>query len=217
MLGEPHVDGRVLRARAQRVERRGQILEAARKVFAEKGYHGGSIADIIETAGIARGTFYLHFEGKRAVFGEVLERLLEELRGAITRVDVKGERSPYDQLVDNVERVLDVLVANADVTRILLRSGGEHDEELGQKVSEFYDHALEMITGSLALGRELGMVGELDVQLAASCALGSIKETVDHLVLRRPEGARKKARPLDRRAIAKKLLDYNLFGVLTRA
>ena len=42
------LDGRVVRARALREERRGQILQASRKVFAEKGYHGGSIADITD-------------------------------------------------------------------------------------------------------------------------------------------------------------------------
>lgn len=211
------VDGRVLRARAQREERREQILGAARKVFAEKGYHGGSISDIIEAAGIARGTFYLHFESKRAVFGEVLDHLLEDLRSVITRVEVGTDVSPYDQLLDNVERVLGVLADNADVTRILLRSGSEHEEELSQKIAEFYDHALVMITGSLELGRELGMVRDLDVQLSASCALGTIKETVEHLVLRRADGPKRRARaPLDRRAVAKKLLDYNLFGVLVR-
>lgn len=211
------LDGRVVRARALREERRGQILRAARSVFAEKGYHGGSIADIIDAAGIARGTFYLHFESKRAVFGEVLETLIEDLNAVITRVEVGTDASPYDQLVDNVERVLGVLIENADVTRILLRSGGGNDEEFDLKVSEFYDHALEMITDSLETGREMGMVRDIDLAISASCVLGSIKEAVDHLVLRRPETPRKKARPaLDRRTVAKKLLDYNLFGLLVQ-
>lgn len=212
------LDGRVLRARALREERRHQILQAARRVFAEKGYHGGSIADIIEAAKIARGTFYLHFESKRAVFGEVLEVLLAELNAVITRVEVNSERSPYDQLVDNVERVLDVLTENADVTHILLRSmGGSNDEELDQKVNEFHEHALEMIMSSLRTGVEIGMVRNIDIPISAYCVLGSIKEAVDQLVLRHPETAKKLGHgPLDRRAIAVKLLDYNLYGVLQR-
>jgi AcrR family transcriptional regulator len=214
-------DGRVVRARALRSERRLQILRAARKVFSEKGYYGGSIADIIDAAKIARGTFYLHFESKRAVFGEILEGLLEELNATIERVQLGQERSPYDQLLDNVERVLGVLIENADVTRILLRSGGGNDEEFDQKVAEFYEHALGMITGSLETGIEMGLVRDADVGIYASCVLGSIKEAVDQLVLRRSSGRkqRKAGAKLheDRRSLAKVLLDYNLYGILVRA
>jgi AcrR family transcriptional regulator len=49
-------------------ERRRQILSAAKQVFADAGYHGASIHAIIERAQIARGTFYLYFESKAAVF-----------------------------------------------------------------------------------------------------------------------------------------------------
>lgn len=48
----------------QKRERRQQILDAAKHVFAEAGYHGASINAIIERAEIARGTFYLYFESK---------------------------------------------------------------------------------------------------------------------------------------------------------
>ncbi len=42
-----------------REQRREQVLDAAKAVFAKKGFHRSSIADIIQRAGIARGTFYL--------------------------------------------------------------------------------------------------------------------------------------------------------------
>ncbi len=54
-------DGRAERANKKRELRRREILDVARGVFAEKGYHHTHVADIIEAAGIARGTFYLYF------------------------------------------------------------------------------------------------------------------------------------------------------------
>jgi AcrR family transcriptional regulator len=228
-------DRRVLRARALRDKRRIEILEAARKVFARRGYLGASIADIIEEAKIARGTFYLHFESKRSIFGEVLEDLLEQLKGVFIRVDIKRtDASPYDQLLDNVERVLDVLVMNADLARILLRTAGGQDDEFDQKLGEFYDDVLALVRDSLSDGVKMGIVRDVDLVIYASCVLGSVKETVDHLLLRQTSSARmtKKraatkrsarvndrtlaAYPGGRRAIAKKLLDYNLFGILVR-
>jgi AcrR family transcriptional regulator len=204
-------DGRVLRARALRGKRRIEILLAARKVFARRGYLGASIAEIIDEAGIARGTFYLHFESKRAIFEVILGELFRQLKSVMFRVDVKrSDASPYDQLLENVERVLDVLCENADLARILLRTGAGQDEEFDLKISEFHEHALALIRGSLSDGVEMGIVRDIDVTIYASCVLGSIKETLEHLLIRRARP------PRDRRAVAKTLLDYNLFGILVR-
>ena len=60
---------------AAKAERRNEILVAARDVFARKGYHQATIDDIVKAAGVARGTYYLYFEDKRAVF------VLVELEG----------------------------------------------------------------------------------------------------------------------------------------
>jgi AcrR family transcriptional regulator len=46
--------------------RRNQILDAATKVFAEKGFHPTTIKDIAREAGIADGTIYNYFENKTA-------------------------------------------------------------------------------------------------------------------------------------------------------
>ena len=48
--------------------RRAQISGAARKVFAEKGYHSAQIADIARELEIGHGTVYRYFKDKRAVF-----------------------------------------------------------------------------------------------------------------------------------------------------
>ena len=80
-------DGRVSRAQRLREQRRQQILDAARRLFAERGYHATSIHDIIRTADIARGTFYLYFESKRAIFVELLDEFFHTLAGAVRRID----------------------------------------------------------------------------------------------------------------------------------
>ena len=61
-------DGRVARASVLRKTRRADILEVALSVFASNGYHQTRVSDIIQAAGIARGTFYLYFESKSAIF-----------------------------------------------------------------------------------------------------------------------------------------------------
>src|SRR2546425_2508463 len=76
--------------RAQAEERREQIIDAAAKLFAEKGYDGASIRDIAREAGITEGLIYHYFESKdqltEAVWKErswraQLERILSEADG----------------------------------------------------------------------------------------------------------------------------------------
>src|SRR5215472_15244370 len=59
-----------------KTERRAQILAHARDVFAKRGYHAAKIDDIVSAAGVARGTFYLYFEDKRAIFEEIVDRTI---------------------------------------------------------------------------------------------------------------------------------------------
>jgi AcrR family transcriptional regulator len=55
--------------------RRNQILDAATKVFAEKGFSRATIKDVARTAGIADGTIYNYFENKTALMLGILDRL----------------------------------------------------------------------------------------------------------------------------------------------
>ena len=77
MSAEPEEDRRKQRERA--------IIECAKEVFAERGFHNASINDIIQRANIARGTFYLYFGGKQAVFDKILDEALVELRARASR------------------------------------------------------------------------------------------------------------------------------------
>lgn len=55
--------------------RRNQILDAATKVFAEKGFHPTTIKDIAREAGLADGTIYIYFENKPALLLGIMDRL----------------------------------------------------------------------------------------------------------------------------------------------
>jgi AcrR family transcriptional regulator len=59
----------------ERGEREDQLLAAARKVFRNKGYEGATVAEIVEEAGVAQGTFYLYYPSKKDVFFALGQRL----------------------------------------------------------------------------------------------------------------------------------------------
>ena len=63
--------------------RRQQLLVAATTVFAARGYRAAGVSDIVSAAGVARGTFYLYFEGKAQVFLAVADDFYDRLDQAL--------------------------------------------------------------------------------------------------------------------------------------
>src|SRR5215813_1429690 len=73
----------VPRAYLPRDERRNQILGCALAVFASKGFHETSIADICARAHIARGTLYQYFADKRGVLVALIDRIVRRVLDAV--------------------------------------------------------------------------------------------------------------------------------------
>src|SRR3954467_645211 len=69
---------------AKRLDRRTQLLTAARAVFAKKGYDESTVSEIVTRAGVAQGTFYLYFPGKESLAGAFAELLSERLAAVAT-------------------------------------------------------------------------------------------------------------------------------------
>ena len=67
------------RTRRPRAERQAEILEAARAMFAERGYGASAVAEIAARAGVVEGTVYSYFERKRALLIAVMKCFYEEL------------------------------------------------------------------------------------------------------------------------------------------
>ncbi len=187
--------------------RREKILKSAISAFSHKGYHDTSISDIIEKAGIARGTFYLYFENKRQIFDSILDNLIVELDRCI-RIIVLGQGlpNPLDQLKANLVRVLTLFIENPDLTRILLRHATGLDTELDQKITGFYNDWVRRIEEAIRLGIKMGIVRQCNSRLISCGILGCIKEVIEHTTPGR------KDKP-DIGVIADELINFGLYGL----
>jgi AcrR family transcriptional regulator len=210
---ESRGDGRTERAEKLRAERRAHILRTALRVFAEKGYHRTSVSDVVEAAGVARGTFYLYFESKSLIFLALVDELLEHLRSNVSGVDLRPGAAPVDQqLVAIVEHVLRTTEQNRALATILFREAVGLDADVDDKLRRFYAALEGYIAEALREGQRMGVVrSDLDVPVTTTCVLGSVKQVIDqHLV-----GA-SADRAFDVPRFARAILDYNLRGVLAR-
>jgi AcrR family transcriptional regulator len=101
---------------------RNRVIDAARRLFAEKGFFATGPTEIVQAAGVGtRGALYHHFESKQAVFLAVFEAIETDLA---TRV---GERLTaetwYGRLRQALSGFLDAAVEEPEVRRVLLIDG----------------------------------------------------------------------------------------------
>jgi len=165
-----------VRALVDKTARRQQILDQARTVFARQGYHQAKIDDIVAAAGIARGTFYLYFEDKRAIFAEIVDGAFLKLAAAIERVDVKGDVAT--QVQGNISRIVEVLLQDRATTKILLADAVGLDPTFDRKLFAFYEEVGKLLEESLREGQELGIVRRGNAKLYAMLSLGALKEVL---------------------------------------
>jgi AcrR family transcriptional regulator len=207
---EAKVDGRVSRAQRLRESRRAAVLAVARRIFSQKGYHATSIHDLIEAADIARGTFYLYFESKRAIFDELLDGLVTTLQAQVKRIEVGPDAPPpFDQMNATVDRVLKTLLDNREMARILLREAVGIDGDFDRKLFEFYGRIEAMLMGALNTGRQLGVVRPCDVKVVARCVLGSVKEVVQWAFVEQDPP------PVEMTEMGREMIAFMLKGCLT--
>ena len=155
-------------------QRREQLLNAARSVFGDKGYHAAKVGDIAKAAGVAKGTVYLYFDDKRSIFEELIDTLFLRLSAAILRVDVEAD--VIAQIKHNIRAILSVLVDEPDTMRMLFAHANGLDAAFSAKIDSFYTGLKTMLVESLQDGQASGLIRQGDAELYASFTLGALKE-----------------------------------------
>lgn len=192
-------------------ERRRHILTKAAELFGDNGYHATSISQIIEAAGIARGTFYLYFDNKRALFDELLDDMLQGIASRIRTVEIStGGPSARDQIMQNLKNVIELLKENRAFLSILLEGAVGLDKGFADKLADFYEGAAKIVRASLDLGQKMELVRPCNTHIAALAVIGGLKEIL-HDILRHDGG-----RIADIEALASEVLDLFTRGVLAK-
>lgn len=81
---------------------RGKLVEAALETFQQRGFNGSSVQDIVDEAGVPKGSFYNHFKTKESLALEVLGRYRAlaptELLKVVKKAPLKALRTYFEQL-----------------------------------------------------------------------------------------------------------------------
>lgn len=102
-------------------ETRGALLDAARELFAARGYAATATDVVVQRAGVTRGALYHHFANKRALFRAVVEQIEEEIDRRMRDAAESGD-GVWECIARGIDAFFDAC-ATADVRRILLVDG----------------------------------------------------------------------------------------------
>jgi AcrR family transcriptional regulator len=167
------------RSPAKREERRQQLLACARDAFAEKGYQAVTVDDVVARAEIARGTFYLYFDDKRAVLDALVDEFLQRILSVIVGIDIAHTQlSPREQLRQNIDRITRLALSEPAMLKVALHDATGLDPAFDAKIRSFYEALRKLLGESLAEGQENGIVRQGDRGVMVSIGLGGLKELV---------------------------------------
>jgi AcrR family transcriptional regulator len=158
-------------------ERRRELLDSAVRLFADRGPGGVSVADITDRARVATGTFYRSFPTKDDLVIELRRDALAQLRDRAVGVATEAAGQDWWAGVDAmVGALIDFWWEDIDRARVVL-SGTADD------AGEVEGELLTLLAGGLRLGQQLGLVGDVDPDVAASLVLHGVLGLVYHAII----------------------------------
>jgi len=169
-------------------EKRRQILDAAVRVFAHKGFHTSRVGDIAEEAGVAHGLLYHYFDSKdqllETVFHENWSVLLERIRAVEETDEPAAEQLRHVALI-----ILRTWKHEPDVVRVVVREIAR-SPEVQQRIGELVE-PVDSIRRIIERGQAAGEFRtDLDPGFTAAVFYGGIDALLTAGRARKPTGAR---------------------------
>lgn len=131
-------------------ERREQILQVALEVFAQQGYHGASMNDVADAAGVTKPVLYQHFDSKRDLYKALLDDVGTRLLTAISKAtaDATDGKSQTER---GFGAYFQWVHDDRDAFLLLFGSGAQRDEEFNDAVRLVTAHVAEAIAPLIAV------------------------------------------------------------------
>jgi len=154
---------------------RAALIAAARRLFAEKGYHGTGTPELVAAAGVSRGALYHHFTDKEALFEAVFREVEADLSRTAGASVAGFAADPLRQLREGLQAFLRIIASNAETQRILLVDGPavlgwRKWRELGSEVTVGY------LTSNLRRMQATGVIGPRPVVPLAHLIIAALNE-----------------------------------------
>jgi AcrR family transcriptional regulator len=154
-----------------RADVRARILRAAGAVFSRKGYRSATVADILDEAQVARGTFYRYFTSKREVFFDLVSELFKAIYEASLSMVAGGDEAIAPRIEESFAHCYRLFIDNRGVLQTYLREGLVADPGLYALWDDFDRRMTALFTLVLQKGAATGEFRTVDDELVSRAML----------------------------------------------
>jgi AcrR family transcriptional regulator len=198
-----------------KAQRREAILAAAKRVFAKKGFHATTIADIAKAAKLSYGSIYWYFDSKESLFHALMDGEEQALRGHIERALTEAAAGGQD-LSDGVAAFRAAVLATFEffesdraVVKLLFRDAYALGDKFEKHLFGIYERFIGDIEAMIAAAQRAGMIVEAPPRMVAF-SLAALIGQIAHRRLTTDDG-------LDAAVVADYVVSLVLNGLLPRS
>jgi AcrR family transcriptional regulator len=160
------------RRRGNQRRRAPQIIEAAARVFAERGFHGATTQDIADVLGIRQASLYYYFSSKEAALELVCLRGVEGFFEAAKAIAARP-KSARKRLISLIESHLSPLMDRADFVKVFLNERQHLPRESRRRIGRWSRGLERIFEDVIGAGIAKGEFrADLDIRLATLAILG---------------------------------------------
>ena len=175
------------RREREKLNRRNEILQAARKVFASKDYAAATVDDVAAVAELSKGTIYLYFQNKADLFLSTFEMGMEQIASIVMDAISANKDDPIAGIKNMVERQLLFLEENIDLFKIVA-SERAHFEigkncDFKQRIKRTMSQSLIALTDYIQYGIDMGVLRKVNSRDAADALSAMVREFAFRLIM----------------------------------
>ena len=163
----------------KRTDKRARILEAAVRVFAERGFFNATVAEIARAAGVADGTIYLYFKSKDDLLLRLFEEKVSELQEAAQAALAQEATAPA-RLRRFIQLHLALVEKNPDLASVLIVELRQSAQVVQQRDKARLSAYLDVIAQVVREGQQRG---EFDPGISPGVVKRAIFGALDELAL----------------------------------
>ena len=171
------------------IDRAAELLTAAARVFAQKGFHETKVSDIVAAAGVAQGTFYLYFKSKNDVFFRLIsgccERILDKLRQASAiHEQVRTAEEARENNLAFLIGLFRMLESEQSVLKLILADPSGIDPSIDKMLVGLRETLVEQVRHNLQVGIDAGYLRTLNTKIIAESVVGMVYHLAFELFVR---------------------------------
>jgi AcrR family transcriptional regulator len=169
------------KTRQKKDAKRTAMMQAAVRVFAEKGYHAATVRDIVNAADVAIGTFYFYFPDKETLFLYLYEETADFLLQALEQA-VRGRMTLPQQIAAGIRAYLNIAVYEPAVVQLLLVGGVGALPSLAARRAPFRERLTNLWQRPLDQAMDRNLLSPQNTRRSAEAVAGAIDEVILNLL-----------------------------------